>query len=72
MCPPTGDYLRLHGRQKMGLLNTKDYGMEWLIPYKIESPSITISISQTVTRLLRGMVWCAKCVRRLFKPPPEC
>lgn len=56
----------------MELLNTKDDSMEWLIPYKIESPSITISINQTVKRLLRGTVWFAQRVRRLFKPPPEC
>jgi len=71
MCPPAGDYLSLRGLQRMGLLNTKDDSMEWLIPYEIESPSITISINQTVRYLLRGIVWFAKSVSRLFKPPPE-
>lgn len=72
MCPPAGDYLRLRSLRRMGLLNTKDDSMEWLIPHKIESPSNSISINQIVRCLLRGTVWFEKCVRRLFKLPPEC
>jgi hypothetical protein len=58
--------------QRMGLIKAKDDSMEWLTPYKIESPSITIYTNQTVNRLLLGTLWFAKCVPRLFKPPPEC